>query len=56
MSAFINDWLPYIVLIVTYFAISTWLSRRKARRDAAQIKAIQDSMIAAYKERHGESE
>lgn len=56
MSAFINDWLPCIVLIVTYFALSSWLTSRRQRKEAEAVKKIQDQMVAEYKKRHGESE
>lgn len=53
MTGFVIDWLPYVVLVVVYFALSAWITRRKQRRDAAHAKEIQDSMIAEYERRHG---
>jgi len=49
---FVNDWLPYIVLVVVYVSFSAWIARWKQRKEAAQVKVIQDRMIAEYKRRN----
>ena len=56
VSGLVNDWLPYIVLVVVYFALSTWIARWKQRKEAAAIKAMQDGMIAEYNRRHGDNQ